>query len=629
MAVTGDVWLSLSLAQIFPEIDPNNPGSCASLIRDKVNEVEGRFQQTLDSANDVIAAASSLIGQLDVVGSALTGAQKGIEELANNAGNTGVYFRLLGVCPDFPNSLYRNTQEFAQGVSSVMLQPNRSAELKVLEQRIGRAQIDQREALENAETLEDQQEKDAELARAKQNEELAQRLRQELEQKQQTIDPCIPDFKGDTAYVGGLVGLIGAPNPLVLWDKLKAFAEVVPLLKDFINDGADKFVGIVDATADFIDTFSGENLQNLADEFSNFREELNEIGKSSFLNFEDIVSGDSCNEWFCGRLKDLMPFLDPDRPGSPMNLALDFSDEVTSNFVATLQKVSGLQTTARRLMGIVGNLQTNLNAFKNKVFEVADNLAATGIYIHPIGRDGSVSNNQEFVQAVNSALFDQTDAGRPTFRGDSAVAAGFLLVIGAPNVEALKGRFQAVGQAINGFEGKWNNVVDAAGRVEEAFNALDDSVNTSEVDPAFKVHQTNPQIGGTESTLVEGVEALFGGGSFSDAVEETAAENQQVLVKGRTRTVVQDGQVVSIEKIVPSAKIVQTKDPATGVDKVKAEPTFVLSKTPVEDSGRPTEVPQIKEEIDAETPLPEDSGSATSAIASLLRSAKKTSGGLG
>lgn len=629
MAVTGDVWLSLSLAQIFPEIDPNNPGSCASLIRDKVNEVEGRFQQTLDSANGVIAAASSLIGQLDVVGSALTGAQAGIEELANNAGNTGVYFRLLGVCPDFPNSLYRNTQEFAQGVASVMLQPNRSAELKVLEQEIARAQIEQREALENAETLENQEEKDAEIARAKQQEQLAQRLKQEFEQKQETIDPCIPDFKGDTAYVGGMVGLIGAPNPLVLWDKLKAFAEVVPLLKDFIDDGADRFLGIVDSAAEFIETFSGENLSNLADEFNNFREELDELGKSSFLNFEDIVSGDSCNEWFCGRLKDLMPFLDPDRPGSPMNLALDFSDEITSNFVATLQKVSGLQNTARRLMGVVGSLQTSLNAFKNKVFEVADNLAATGIFIHTIGRDGSLSNNQEFVQAVNSALFDQTDPGRPTFRGDSAVAAGFLLVIGAPNVEALKGRFAAVGQAINGFEGKWNSVVDAAGRVEEAFNALDDSVNTSEVDPAFKVHQTNPQIGGTESTLVEGAEALFGGGSFTDAVEETAAENQQVVVKGRTRAVVQDGKVVSIEKIVPSAKLVQETDPASGVDKIKVEPTFVLSKTPVEGDGHPTEAPQLAEEIEAEAPPPEDTGSATSAIASLLRSANKTSGGLG
>lgn len=625
MAVTGDIWLSLTLGQMFPEIDPNNPGSAASLIRDKVNEVEGRFQQTLSAANDVIAASSSLLGQLDVVGSALTGAQNGIEELVDNAGNTGVYFRLLGVCPDFPNSLFRSTQEFAGAVSQEMLQPNQSEQVKILEQQLARAQINQRGAQATAELLTREDEaadREAALLEAQQNERLAQTTRQQLELLESQVDPCIPDFKGDTAVIGGLVGLIGAPNPLVLWEKLKVLAEIIPGIAEVITDAGDKFVGIGDATLEFIDNFSGENLSSLADQFNNFRDELNELGQSPIVSLEDIPQGNGCDNWLCGRLKDLLPFLDPDRPGSVMDLALDFSDEVTADFVATLQKVSALRGTAQKLMGEVAGFQSDLNSFKNKVFEFADNLAATGVFIHPIGRDGSLRNNSDFVDAVNQALFDAEDAGRPTFRGDSAVVAGFLIVIGAPNVEGLRGRFEAVSSAINGFSGKFEAINEAAGRVGEAASKLGDSLDTSEVDPAFQVGQTNQIQGGTESTLLAAGEALFEGESVLGAAEAQQQENQEAIA---TALAGEEAQQVTGSR--PSVKLTQTRDPNTGLDTVNVEPILATTTINVTEGKPPTQTPLIDAEGEKEAPA--DSGAATQAIAALLRSSKRTSGGLG
>lgn len=624
MAVTGDVWLSLSLGQVFPEIDPNNPGSTASLLRDKVNEVEGRFQATVSAANDVISASSAVLGQLDVVGNAINGAHAGIEELVDNAGNTGVYFKLIGVCPDFPNSLLRNSQEFSQAVAREMLAANRSEELKVREQQIARAEIEQREALKRAEELAaagELEERQEQLTIARQQQQLAQQLRQEQERAQQNIDPCIPDFSGSTAKVGGLVGVVGAANPLALWEKLKVLAEIFPGLAAVISDGVEKFQGIGDATAEFLDNFSTENLANLAEQFNNFREELSQLGKSPFVDLEDIPQGDGCNDWLCGRLKDVLPFLDPDRPGSAMNVAMDFSDEVVGDFVATLRSVSSLQQTAARLIGEVGQFQGDLNSFKNKIFEFADNLAATGVALHPIGRDGSLNNNEEFVDAVRQSLFDREDPGRPVFRGDSAVVAGFLIVIGAPTTDGLKDRFEAVSSAINGFNGKFNAVADAAGRVEEAFGKLSDSVNTSEVDSAFKVRRTAPQQGGTDSTLLAAGEAALDGNNPLDAASETAEENR----KATQLAALTSSEEIAVSNQVASAKVTSKQNPNDGNSKVELEPSTTESNFTIPAGTPPIETPLVNGETDA----PADSGSATQAIAALLRSAKRSSEGLG
>lgn len=601
MPVDGDVWLSLSLAQMVPEIDPNNPGSAASLLRDKVNEVETRFQQTLSSANQVIAASSSLIGQVNVVGSALAGVQNGIRELAQNTGNTGVYFRLIGICPDFPNSLLQNTNEFANEVTNVLLTESRVEERAVLEQRLGRALIEQREAEERAQELRDQGEDelaDQAVAEAQNQERIAQLIRRDLEELEVAADPCVPQFVGDTAYMGGIVGLVGAANPVALWGKLKVLAEIFPGLKEVIADAEDQFESITESTAEFLDTFSADSLNSLAERFSNFKEELEELGESPLFNADELVQTNGCDKWVCSRLKDIMPMLDVDRPGSAMNLALDFSDEVSSGLIGTLRRVANLQSTARSLIGEVVEFQTNLNSFKNKVFELGDNLASTGVFLHPIGRDGSVHNNVEFVRSVREALFDVNDPGRPTFRGDTAVVAGFLMVVGAPTVSGLQNEFNAVKRAINGFGGKIEAITEAAGRVEEAAKTLQGALSTSETDPGFTVTPTAPQRANTDSTLISAAEALIEGENPFTAASQTVETNKLVTV---------------------------VEGPNGTRTKIDVEDTTTESRVVVADGAPVTQTPPIT----GETTTPQDSGAATLGIGPLARSARRLTEGLG
>lgn len=606
MAVTGDTWLSLSLGQMVPEIDPNNPGSAASLVRDKINEVEGRFQQTVDAANDTIARAAQLLDQLRVVGATLTGVQSGLEELAQNAGNTGVYFRLIGICPDFPNSLLRNNNEFAAEVSKVMNVLFDSSGKQALEQRIARAEIDRDEQLARAEALEDDTSDAAEslrdqaLSNAQEYEQEVQAGRQQLQNTYANVDECMPNFVGESAYVGGLVGVVGAPNPLALWGKLKVLAEIFPGLKDIIKDAGGKLIGFTEATVDFLDTFSGENLTALAERFNNFREELEQMDESPFFNSDKLLVTNGCDKWSCSRLADIMPMLDVNAPGSPLNLAVDFTGQITSGVVGGLQRVAALAGTANTLIGTVAQFQSDLNAFKNKVFEFADNLASTGVFIHSIGRDGSINNNSEFVDAVIRSLNDPTDAGRPTFRGDTAVVAGFLIVIGAPNFSSLTGKFQAVSSAINGFDGKIKAVSESAGRVGEAFEKFKGAVSTSDVDSQFTVNQTAPQRGGTDSSLLAAGRLLLQGNNPFQSSTETIPAEKAVRVNVATSE-------------------------STPIQQIDMQKTEVPRNVPVEEGPSAVETRLIE----GEEEIPSDSGASTQSIAPLLRSAKRVSGGLG
>lgn len=611
-----DRWLSLSVGQMVPEIDPNNPGAIASLIRDKTNEIEGRLQQTLSAANNVVAASSALLGQANTVAGALKGAQSALSELAGNVGNKGVYFRLLGICPNFPQSLLRSSQELASEVARVLTPTSADARQAELTSALGTQTARRntlREILNDEESSLEQRNAASEELQGVETE--IQGLQNQLEQLKENEDPCTPNFVGDTAYVGGMLIVTGAPNPLALWDKLKVLAEIFPGIKSVISDGIDRFKGIGESVGDFLENFKPERFEQLAADFQDFRESLAALEESPFFNLDEAFQTNGCDKWSCSRLKDVMPFLNVDLPGSAMNLAVDFSSSVTDTLANALQRISGLQNTAARLTAETGNLQSNINAFKNGVFEFADNLAATGVYVRSFGRNGTLRNNQDLINAARNAIFDTSDPGRPTFRGDTAVVAGVLLVFGGPDVSALGAQFQAIGKAIKGFDGSARMVSDASSQVASSFKALREATSTSEVDPAFKVNPTAPQRGGTSSSLLDalGIPTPTTEGSISNIDPTQVSAPPPAAYVGATA--------------VPTAQLVVKTDPNTGLQSVETEPAEV----PIADSVSEEELLIVASQapsLEGETkPLP-DSYVETENIAGQLRVAEALAKGL-
>lgn len=494
MAVTGDVWISANLAQVVPEIDPNNPGSIASLVRDKVNEVEGRIQETLTAVNNTLAAASSLLSQANALASALKGAQDGINELAGNIGNTGVYFRLLGVCPNFPQSLLKSQSQFVAEVARVLTVPNNDT----LEQQ-------KTSLLSNKASLQDQlkkgrdpksgvtfqsvEEEQSVISDLQNVDQALQENAKQLEERKATQDPCIPNFVGDTALMGGVIIIVGAPDPLALWEKLKVLAQIFPVLQAVIKDAEGKGRDFYKSLKDFSNQFSAAKLQAIADQFKTFQDDLKGLG---LVNPSNVGKGNGCDDWFCARLKDLLPMFDPNIAGSPLNLATELTGGLTDSVAGALNKVGALQGTASSLMTGIADLQSDLDNFKSSVFDFAANLAATGVYLHPIGRDATVHNNNEFIAAVQSAMGDTNDPSRPNFRGGTAVMAGLMLVIGAPNPAGLKTQFEAIGAAINGVGGKIETVTVAAADVGKSLGNIKDAISTKDVDPAYRVANPTP-----------------------------------------------------------------------------------------------------------------------------------------
>lgn len=634
MAVTGDTWLSLSLGQLVPEIDPNNPGSAASLIRDKVNEVEGQLQNTLSSVNGVIAAGSDILAQVGVVASAIQGIQGGINELAQNTGNTGVYFRLIGVCPDFPNSVLRGSQAFADEVARVMSEDNGTNQKSQLKSDIAAA-------TKNITKLK------AELANPKEGrtqEQITEEIQTEesfiqdanaqIKEIDATKDPCVPEFVGDTAVMGGILIVAGAPDPFALWEKLKVFANLFPAIKDAIGSGKEKFNNITDEFAKFKELFSKEKVDELRGKFDDFKKMMDALGEDPFFNKKKLIQSNGCDKWICSRLKDLMPFLDPNLAGSPLNVALDATNQLTNGVVGMLNRVSALQETAGKLMEAISLLQSDINEAKRSIFEFADNLAATGVYIHVIGRDGTIHNNGEFSNAVSQAMLDDTDAGRPTFRGDTAAVAGILLLVGAPDPRGLSNEFAALSGAISGFAPQFKTLTDSAGRVQESLGQLKDSTTTKSVDPAAQVGQTSAQQGGVKSKALS---ALGIKTSKIDIESETSLKikelsAEQESLKARlvlmTATTATASSTISTAQTtvskVPTAKIVQVDAGRAGEKTITVVPTETDSRFNVPSGPSPVEAPKLE----GEDSVPPDSGAPTQGIAPLIRATKRLEQGL-
>ncbi len=213
MTVTGDNWLTINLGALCPELDPNNPGSISSLIRDKANSSTADLQATLNAVNKSLMKASDLINNVRVASNAIKVAQASLTDLINNAANTGIYTKFLGICPDYPNSLLKGNADVISAISTAI---NNKA------------------------------------------------------------DPCAPTFTGNTAYVGGFLLLAGAPSPNALWQQLKLLAQIFPILESVVQQGEVALASVTDGAQSLFDFFgdTADEFADFQDQFQQFQDDV-------------------------------------------------------------------------------------------------------------------------------------------------------------------------------------------------------------------------------------------------------------------------------------------------------------------------------------------------------------------
>lgn len=396
MAVTGDTWQSLSLAQMFPELDPNNPGSMASTIRDKVNESEKELQDTINALNNTLSKAAALFNQALALNAAVATAQQDFEDLIHNAANTGLYARVLGMCPPGGDT----ANPFASSYPGAMITGPAQFELQIT----------------------------AAMNAYQQTVPAADPVKRKKGGRDQK-DPCAPKFVGDTAYVSGILIVVGAPNPKDLWEKIKLLAKIFSVFGQWGEDAVENTV------ADF-----GSDLEGFQEFWDFAKKQAAGMKLEGGPTLENIKKKNkhSCDTWYCATLKDLIPALDPDQEGSIANTALGIEQELVGRTSAVFDSIAAMGDRINALVGVIRDLQNRIAALKRSLFELMDNLAATGAYIHVIGADLSLHNNSEFTEACKRALLDLSDPQRPKFKGNSALMAGLLIVVGAPDPAGMK-----------------------------------------------------------------------------------------------------------------------------------------------------------------------------------------------
>jgi len=442
MAVTGDVWKSLTLAQMFPELDPNNPGSMASTIRDKINESEKELQDTISALNNTLSKAAALFNQANALNSAVTAAQKDFEDLIHNAANTGLYARVLGLCPaggktanpfskSFPGAMITSPAQFQSEIAKAMAAYQKT--------------VPSKDPVKRKKGIKDK------------------------------ADLCAPEFVGDTAYIGGILIVVGAPNPKDLWEKIKLLGKIFSVFSQWGEDAYGNTKG------DF-----GSDLEGFK-EFWQFAKDqaagMKLKGGPTLAKIKE-KNAHSCDSWYCATLKDLIPAIDPDEEGSIANIALGIEQELVGRTSAVFDSIAAMGDRINSLVGIIRDLQNRISAMKRSLFDLMNNLAATGAYIHPIGADLSLHNNAEFTNACNQALLDMSDPQRPKFKGNSVLMAGLLIVVGAPNPSGMKDSLGNISKVIKGFGSKFEDMTQSASDITKQASEFGKSVSTTKTKAA-------------------------------------------------------------------------------------------------------------------------------------------------
>jgi len=396
MTVTGANWQSLTLGKLMPDLDPDKEGSAASRLNTVVSDISKEVDKNLKKVTNLTGAVSDTLNTVGKLGDEIGILQSQIEDLITNALNTGVFMHTLGLNPIFS----------ATSPGSIV----------------------------------------SEIARTFAD----------------TSDPNRPVFKGEgLAVVGGVLMLISAPNVKEMIVAVQNLAVVFPVFASAV----ESLVKEVETTANIFDknfmdpissSLSGldssfSNLQNVdlvstkpfSDLFSQFSSNANDV---KFDGFNTRLF----NKWFALRLTDLVPALDPRIAGSPAKAIVDAERALVGGGASLLQQAHGLANGVQQLTEAVNFLNQRLQQVATEVQDLVRAVSQTGLYVHTIGLDGTVTNSQQFIDACSRALHDITDKNRPKASGQMQAFAGMEIVFGAANPLGLQSQFKTIGTVFGG-----------------------------------------------------------------------------------------------------------------------------------------------------------------------------------
>ena len=396
MSVTGANWQSITLGKLIPALDPNQAGSAANRLNCEIDKIAGKIDDNLKKVTNLTDAVAGTLDTVGRLGGEIGILQTQIEDLITNAINTGVFMHTLGLNPIFSlSSPGAITSEIARTFSD-------------------------------------------------------------------TSDPNMPVFKGKgLAVVGGVLMLVSAPNVKEMVAAIGNLAVIFPVFKasvESIKKEVEETANIF--KSDFMDPIN-ESLAGLDTTFSNL-ESVDLVSAQPFTGLVDqFVSNANdvtfdgfetraFNKWFALRLSDLMPALDPGVLGSPAEAIVNAERALVGGGASLLQQGHGLANGVRQLTAAVNDLNQRLQKVATEVQDLVTAVSQTGMYIHTIGLDGTVTNSEEFINACGRALVDPTDSNRPKAAGQMQAFAGMEIVFGAANPLGLQSQFKIIGNVFSG-----------------------------------------------------------------------------------------------------------------------------------------------------------------------------------
>jgi hypothetical protein len=427
MVVTGSSWQSVTLGQLIPTLDPDREGSAAQRLTCEIGRIGDAIDTNLKKVTNLTSSIGDTLNTVGELGDAIVVLQNQIEDLITNALNTGVFMHTLGLNPIFS---LRSPQEIFDEVLRTFTP-----------ETIRLAGPDGQFGTEDDIVTD--------------------------------TDPNRPIFKGDgLSVIGGVLILISAPNIQEMLASIERLGTIFPVFRSAIESIGDEALETADIFDDEFLTPATQSIDQLTSVFSSL-EQTNLLSTQPFDNLisdftdNDAVSFDGFDtalfdKWFALRLTDLIPALDPTKDG-PAKAIIDAERALVGGGASLLQQAKGLARGVQELTQAVNFLNSRLQKLAGNVQELVGAVSQTGMFVHTIGLDGTVTSSRQFTDAVRRALFDTTDENRPRAAGRMSAFFGLEIVFGAANPLGLKSQFKTIGSVFGGLSTDLEDVGDAAG----------------------------------------------------------------------------------------------------------------------------------------------------------------------
>lgn len=399
MTVSGSDWIELTLGSLIPDLDPDDPDSAANRLVKNIKDISDDISSSIGKVENLTSSVSNAVRRVGEIGQELETLQNSIDELVGNAANTGVFFHVLGLNPIFSATQPTDIINELRSIFFV-----------------------------------------------------------------ETEDPNRPQFVGETAAVGGILLLVIAPSINEMIDSITRLGVIFPNFReavstfqaaaepipDLISNSADALRGdINDVGVDFasLGQFINGRIFNPA-AFTDLFAQQGVEAAGSLLDQDPNT--ENFDTWFALRVTDLIPALDPTLEGSPAKALIDAERSLFGGASALLQQANVFAAGIDQLTRTVNSANVELQSLASSVTDLVESLSQTGLFIHTIGLDGSISNNEEFVDACGRALLDLDDPNRPRATGQMSAFAGGVILFGAPNPAGLTQQFDSLGAVFQG-----------------------------------------------------------------------------------------------------------------------------------------------------------------------------------